>query len=185
MADNIKDGTGTGNLAKVDNENRISTFATTVPESTHISSDVGEYYIVCNGAGHDTGTAGWRLNVRNDSETQLLRIQEINMMATGDGMWHMGYNGVVSNGTAIVPTNMNLVSPNAAPVTAVHDSALTFTTNPTYMFGGRFIASSMGKYIEKFNGSLVLGTGSSVSLYWRADSSATIAMAIQFYMVPK
>jgi len=185
MSEILVDGTGKGYRAKIDSENKIWTRATTIPEATHISVNDKNYYILCNGSGHDTGTAGWRLHLKNTDPDNLILIQEVHVSSDGDGFWHMGKGGVPSSGTDIDPISLYFSSEGVPTVDAKYDSAMTFTTNPSRFTGGRY-AVSCGKYIEKYDGAMVLDSGDSLQLYWRADEAGKIiSFGLQFFIYNK
>lgn len=180
MPDTIRDGTGSGTLAKVNGGNRLFTSAVTKEEAVEAAENE-DYYLVCNGSSHDTTQNGWRLHLKNTSSTQRIHIQELQMSCDGAGRWHLGYNGIPTSGTDIDPVNLTIGSNKLPTVEASYDGAMTFSTSPSYITGGRLLADT--KYIENFKGAMIIPPGGSVQLSWNADASGkTIAFGIQFYV---
>lgn len=179
MPETIKDGTGSGQLAKVNHNNRLYTASVTKGMEVEAAEN-GDYYMVCNGTSHDTTQNGWRLHLKNTSSTHYIHVQEIQVSCDSAGRWHLGYNGIPSSGTDIDPVNFNIGSTKQPTVEASYDGAMTFSTDPSYLTGGRVEADV--KYIENYGGSMVIPPGSSIQLSWNGDGAGTIAFAIQFYV---
>lgn len=171
--------------AAVSNDRKLQTFAIALDEATNVSVANGDYYLICNySSGHSSVSNGYTLWMQNNSSTQDCLLQSISVSTNTNTYWHLALGGTPS-GTPNTATikNLNLSSSKIAPVTAYVSSgstALTFSTNPSRGLGGYILANT--KWIENFNGSLVLGVNNSIGVL---VGGGYTMVAIQFFMKTK
>lgn len=171
--------------AAVTSDRKLQTFAIALDEATDISVTHGDYYLVCNAlsGSHYSGSSGWALWMKNESSTQDCLIQNISISTNTNIYWHLGYGGTITGTpTSASIKNLNLGSSKVAPVTAYSSTAapLSFSPSPNMLLGGMVLANT--KWMENFNGSLVLGVNNSIGIYLSGGYSMA---AIQFFMKDK
>lgn len=179
------------NTAAIDDDRRLHTQTIAIDEATRVSLDVGEYFLVCNGGGTSGGgthpsvlTSGYQLWIKNTSTTQKCLIQSVSFSSSVNGYWHIGKGGTLSSADYTAPVvNLNLSSSKTAPVEAWrgYTTAISFSSNPSRFLGGYI--SAYTKWVENFNGALILGTNNSIGVAW--NGSALVAIGIQFFMKNK
>ena len=181
MVDMIKDGTGEGYLARVDNHHRIYTRAVTHSEAGQACEEE-KYFMVSNTYGPPHARDdGWVLYLENADEERDMYIQELQISCAANGHWHMGFGGTISSGTtAVTPINLYVGSNIPAEVIAYKGSPIYFSDNPSRSAGGHFQAYN--KYIEEFHGELIVPVSKSISMYVDTDdANERIAVGFQFY----
>lgn len=165
----LEDGKGMGNIAEVDNNNRLQVFAVTQTEGTNAAED-GDSYSWAN-ATYDYAAADTILLVRNDSSTYDLHIDKIYI--SGDTATavtvHCPTAAFTIAGTAVTGTNMNRKSGRVAPATAKANE--TGNTQGAIIFRGVIVANA-APYVLELDGSIVLGTGHSIGVDYVSDGGA-------------
>lgn len=121
----IKDGTGTGNRAKVDSENMLSTLAVTTSQLSHVSALHGEAYILDSGVKTLTSTAEHVLSwIKLTQSTTLQGFFNRLSISWNGGSTNFNrpievrlYGGMTepsANNVAFTPLNLNFGSANTA-----------------------------------------------------------------------
>lgn len=107
MPDTLRDGTGTGSLAKVDSENRLYTRATTEGMIGHVNHEEGKSYTLIV-AKTPTGAGDCFCYIKNTSDEDLC-INSLKLYAATSETIQIKVNdkGTAAGGTAIVPVNRN------------------------------------------------------------------------------
>ena len=179
MAFQLEDGTGTGNRASINSENRLLTVAINHELQHQRSFYDGQVYQVI---GEHTLTSSGNKTLlhitNNDPEKNLvvsyMRIQypDNTSVINMDTYFQLGFGRTyVSNGAAVTPVNMNNSSAHNASVECYRDA-------PT--LAGSFIEVDRwycDKSMMVFNkhGSLVLGLANSME--WRLITNQTSGLA--------
>lgn len=120
----IKDGTGTGFLARVNEENRLSVVAVSVTEIANESIEDGTAFEVFGTTTITAATEKTVLVVINNSDT-LLRVHSIITSVQNEATKittikkYIGTKTFTSGGTTVTPVNLNTMSLNLLDVTAV------------------------------------------------------------------
>lgn len=116
----IEDGTGTGNVAQVDNANRIQTKAVIIPLRHHVSGEHQDAFQVSADIAI-VATEQNLLLIKNTSNEQNLIVSYIRVEAAGaaaagiDAYFNVKVGGdYASGGTAVVATNVFVGSAHAA-----------------------------------------------------------------------
>ena len=173
----IEDGTGTGNLAKVDSEKRLIVHADTNSEEHNISHQFAKSYVMNSADTASTLTlaTGNTYNfmyLENGSADNLVNIQDIRITTDTAGIVALIVRnstlGTVTDNNATTPGNLNFGSSNAASGT-FHNWDETGTSG----IGGL----TLGTVLE----SHILGVGSTVFLYNAAlviDNSSNVVLRL-------
>ena len=179
MAFQLEDGTGTGNRATVNSENRLLTTAINHELQHHMSFYDGQVYQVIGD--HNLTSSGTKpiLHITNtdpdkDLTVSYMRVQypDSTSVIDMDTYFQLGFGReYVSNGSIVTPVNMNASSGNDA-IVECHSS------NP--VLSGSFNELDRwycDKSMMTFNkhGSLVLGLGNSME--WRLVTNQTSGLA--------
>lgn len=195
MPEMIRDGTGTGNLARVNDNNRLLTLSVIHTEE-HIESLINAGAYFANSADTaDTltcpdGFDGAILCVSNNSETLDLVIQKIVVSAnTGGGVVSIIRNhtvGAVTNNNVHIPVNSNFGSQNTAPVTAYNWDE-TGTTGIGGISGGtkwKTYSTPLGVDHHPVDGTIILTKNTSVSINFTNNTGGPIEFecGIRFYL---
>ncbi len=176
MPNTIRDGTGQGYLAKVDENNRLEAYVIDRCDCTDNSVRLGESYEFATGTfvtlANDTNEHGI-IYLKNTSTTKRLMIHELRTCGTATAKWIMYKNDtggtLISDANAGTEINHNFSSPHVADADVWAASASGKTRS-----GG----SQMSQHIDEeghseinFVGALILGQGDSLTL------TATLANA--------
>jgi hypothetical protein len=187
MPDTIKDGTGGGYSAKVDNKNRLRTYSVIEDEPTFINRVEQQFYSGAwgsGGAGIKGATAdNWVLYLKNNNDSKLLVVESIkHRTEDGNGSLSIWLNVEGTPGgslTTLTPTNRNAVSNNEADVDYYRSDNITGLSN------GRKVLTVYGKQDENFQkldicGGLILPPGGVLAAKC-SDSTAEHFGGISFY----
>jgi hypothetical protein len=122
----LKDGTGKGKTARVDNQNRLSVKSDQQPLASYHSKQQ-EAYLINSGALSVTATGGLVLWIRNDNSTKIFRPTRFMVSWNGGDTNHnriakmtmqVGTGVPSGNQTSVTPSNAYLGSTNPASMTA-------------------------------------------------------------------
>jgi hypothetical protein len=168
----IKDGTGTGNRAKVDGENRLETFGVSVSRISHESEGHGEAYLLDSGVKTLTSTAEHLLSwIKLTQPTDMTGVFNRLGISWNGGSTNFNrpaeirvYGGTVeptANNAAFTPLNLNFGSANTAQGTfwTWDGVGVGMTTASLGLLAMSFIVSQ-GTTLIDFNDAIVLPTNS-------------------------
>ena len=175
MADFIKDGTGTGYLAKVSAENRLQTDCVSQDDATHISHMHEELYSWTTN--HDVGADEYILCLKNTNSNKNLCIETIRIandsatnFAVGFGTWN-----TVGGTSEIIGTNATANSANVAEAIC-YRTATDFTEDT-----GKMLQSLAGANTERVfrpEGKIVLGFNGILYIKTSAASTSNCSAVI-------
>jgi len=181
MPEMIKDGTGTGYLARIGPDNKIDVSARSSDRIYYVSRDNCKTFStnwgltqVAGGTtenlGYITYTGSGRLILHNI----ILSTEEPAAGLTKFGIWVEPT--ILSGGVAKLPINMNLSSALTSEVTNIHDDDGTVVT----ITGGSSIytirSSGPATFVVNFDDSLILGKGNTFAI---KVSAATLGTKIR------
>lgn len=164
----IKDGTGSGNEAKVDSDNRMHVYAVNETDLADTSREQGLAFVISHGdyiTISSTGTETGILHIKNTSTTKSFEIHSIRTCGNQIQKWKLYKNStggtLISNQTAGSVNNLNVSSANVADMT-VYKGANGVTLSGGTMIGHHI--NDVGHGEDLFQGSLILGTNDSIEL---------------------
>jgi hypothetical protein len=183
MTERIQDGKGRGYEAAVDSNNNLHTFAINRGEIMEVSIRDGESYNFGSNGYVDIGvtdTEYGMLYVKNTNASKNLHIESIRTCGTTAQKWRM-YKDVtagtlVSNQTAGLNQNINLVSANTASATVYAGSGTV--TDGTMI---EHWINDAGHSDIEYKGALILGTNDTVALSVEMPASGDVCCRIQGY----
>ena len=158
----IKDGTGTGFLAKVDDENFLHTSARTFSMATYVSANNELVFAVTGTTTIPAGAAVEKtilVLINNATSTQTIAIQSVIASIQGDPgqpatfKAYLGKRTYSSGGTLVTPTNLNAGSPNTLDVTVAADNP-TLGGTDTFFAQVFFELTLTGEFV--INGLIIL-----------------------------
>ncbi|MCP4569088.1 MAG: hypothetical protein GY841_16055 [FCB group bacterium] len=125
MAETIKDGTGKGYLAKVNDENMLDCWSVCESVEHHSNHDEKQaYHVLFNKTA--TGAGDCIFYAKNDSDTDLIVEGFWFRVASAEQVQiKIGDTGTPASGTTITPVNNNAGSSNAAEGTFEHGTDIT------------------------------------------------------------
>jgi len=184
----LKDGTGKGYLAKVGDNNKLRTYATTESEISYESEVNEQAYVLMAEATPGTTSTGV-CSIVNDSTTTNLIIDKIILSTeentsvtamTNFGFWRNPTTN--SGGVAATPVNLNFSSNLTADCTCLEDADGTTLT----ISGGDSIKtirmSNASTLTIDFNSSLILGKSNTFAVKCKTDNAdKKVRAAIYFY----
>jgi len=181
----IRDGTGTGNMLKVDDENMAHTLAVSASEQHYVNDAHGEAYSM-DIDGITTDAANYWLAIIKNTDDTPLHITSITLAInayTADA-WIEAFMGgtfvYAANGTAVVPTNRNAGSGKTATgLFYVNDGTGNITTVVSGSVAGRYRFTAIPeKWV--FSSHLILPKNSCFMLQ-QAKSGEVMKGYISFY----
>jgi hypothetical protein len=124
----IRDGTGHGNLVKVDSDNRLYTFASTTDEGMYACLTKGEMY--CNILSVTPASAGnCFLYMANTRPGYNMVVGKVAILTPSIEMVDIKrVSGIPASGTPFTPVNRNLNYPNNAIGTFQYGTSITGLT---------------------------------------------------------
>lgn len=183
---------GNGQQALVSTDGQLFTLAENLSLQHYISRYRGQMYQVQffdTGVASGTNVIG---HITNNSPTLSLVVAYIRVQCTGlTGGTALGDNAAnyftanfdevySSGGSAVTPVNLNRKSGNTADVTA-YDTNPTLTGTPVE-FDRVYMKDSAQQTFRK-EGSLILGSGDSMSIKFVTDNSGTAYSRLSFMMM--
>jgi hypothetical protein len=172
----IKDGTGTGKVAKVSNNNHLATDAVTVDEITHISAVEGGAHSVhlkrtllaadtLENVGHITYTGEYQLQV----QTVGMSREDVTLTSGGQAYFDLLTGATyTSGGAAIDAVNLNLGSSKELGAT-IYTGTTTLVVDTTLSQDLYDIVVRDHEDIE-FNGSLIMNKGDTLTIQTRSKN---------------
>jgi len=189
MAEMIKDGTGTGLMARVTDENALKTVTESHELQHHISRDSG---LTFQALSVDTGiTAKTQtvMHLKNDDPARILVISFIRMQAVTNTAskpvvgeyFEVGLGRtVVSGGTTTTPVNMNASSGNTASVTA---TGIDPTMTGTFTAIDRWYNEGNGELVYNKQGSIILGLNDTFEVRLVSAGTGESKCRVTFMMI--
>jgi hypothetical protein len=184
----LRDGTGSGRMAKVDNDKRLQTSSVITPVSAHIAEDDGQTYMLASDfiSLTTTGSFNALMYVKNTSATRNLHIETIRTCSTDTGSIQIRLIKNPTAGTIISDANdsdklnSNFSSNNSFSGLsyAASGDGKTITDGENFT---QFINRSPGHSIQEYSGGIILGPGDSIGLTAKPSASTTICVEIQTY----
>lgn len=188
MPEMIRDGAGSGRLARVSPTNRIEVQATTHSEEHEVSTKNGESFFINTADTANmltsTATGGEMLFIKNTSSTKKLVIEKVFLNSDTAGQIFIfmknGVVGTIGNNNIHAPVNLNFGSNNAAMATAYNWNEVG--DGMTGITGGTIInVYSIGANVQvmPLDGAIILDLNNSFSVQSIGD--AEIALGMRFY----
>jgi len=187
----IKDATGVGYSAKVDNFNRLRTFATSTSQEHH-GTGLGVNFMFSTPtrltmANGDTGTL---LYVQNNNPAALLVITKIALSSSVAGVTYSLLKnqivGTLSNNTSVTPQNLNFQSGVTAQATTQIWNGVG-TTGIGGLTGGGVLQihplEASSPHIIDINGGIDLGSGNILGLRMTNNTggNAVVSLSIRAF----
>lgn len=171
----IKDGTGTSELAKVDNENRIHTADVDIALVTHESGAHGLSFDVLGTTTIAASVEKTILVLINSSASTTIAIQSNVISIQGETgkpvtlKAYIGKRTYTSGGSVATPVNLNVGSPTTINVTAVQDNP-TLGGSDSLISQAFLEATSTGLF--DIAGAIILPPTASIRVTVMGDSTA-------------
>jgi len=180
MSGIIRDGTGTGYLAKITPENRLSTFAVTETENRDINERTEESYLLYVDI-TPTGAADCFLYMKNTSaDNMVINWYRIWSGTNADAIdIYRNRVGTPAGTTAVVPANMNFGSPNTATADCYEGVDITGLSGGALL--DRLRLSGDGKdVIDSYPGDILVPRDSNIS-FQAVTGTFPLEVTISFY----
>ena len=180
MAEQIKDGKGTGYLAEVDNRHRLNTRAVTETENKFVNAEDEESFLYYSDI-TPTGAGDIFLYLKNtDSKDLIVNWYRVWSGTTAEAIdIYVGMTGTPTNTTAIVPHNMNVTSANTATGLFYESVDMGGLSGGTLM--DRIRLSGDGKdVIDSYPGDIVIKSGGVMTLVALTGAIA-LEVTLSFY----
>lgn len=179
MAEEIIDGTGSGNKAKV-KDNRLDTSSRSNPRSYYVSRDNGRVF---NATSDVTSAAAgnYVLYIKNTSQTRNLFIGGIEYHSTNAVQWRVWeVTGTAGGASDVGSKNLNLGSGFTAEASVYGDAAVTGLT-----INGRPIGvhrtDANGEAGMEFGDALILTPGTAIAVEYHAGTTGQCEIDCFFY----
>ena len=117
---NIQDGGGSGRLATVSGFFRLNVSAKTNPRIFYSSRDEGKAFN-CISIESSAGAGDRLLYLKNTSTTDNLYVKHIEFHSANAAVWAVWEVTGTATGSTVLPSNLNLGSPNVAEALAFGD----------------------------------------------------------------
>jgi hypothetical protein len=184
----IKDGTGSGNLAKVDDKNRLYTYSVTEP-TEQVEAENGLSFIIHKECHTAASTGGGLLYIKNNDSDYDMVITRIfidsHTITSEDLICVQVFDATISNGTDISTTaliNKNRGSSKTFDLTVKcsdSSSDITYTGGTQYH---SYPIKTMTQYFRDMAGTIVIPAGKSILFGFKrvGGGSATDGQIISF-----
>jgi hypothetical protein len=184
----IKDGTGSGNLAKVDDKNRLYTYSVTEP-TEQVEAENGLSFIIHKECHTAASTGGGLLYIKNNDSDYDMVIKRIfidsHTITSEDLICVQVFDATISNGTDISTTaliNKNRGSSKTFDLTVKcsdSSSDITYTGGTQYH---SYPIKTMTQYFRDMAGTIVIPAGKSILFGFKrvGGGSATDGQIISF-----
>lgn len=183
----IEDGAGSGKLAKVSTDNRLHTFSL-LEWPMESFSHTSDAYALATDFIALTTTASYSgiLYLLNTSTTHNVHIDSIRTSSTVGALWQLMRNPtagtLISAGTALLPVNDNFSSGKVVSGTAKKGVDAQTVTDGTLI--GQWMTGVYVPQERRYEGALILGTGSSLAILCKPSAAATIGSTISLWIEP-
>jgi len=184
----VEDGTGSGYLAKVTNKNRLSVEAISISSQHYVSHTEESAYQASQeidiAASEQTILLLQNGSTDKDMIVTYIRVHSASAAATNKNAYFSIKIGgtYASGGSAIVPTNVNAGSTNAAVGIFYGDTGIV-TAGTFTEIDRNYTANSMQTYNKE--GALILKRGQAILITHTGSSDEGVAYARVSFMVAK
>ena len=191
MGIQIEDGKGSGKIAAVNSENRLTVVSETHSLQYHISRTYGHAYQVQSIDTGITAKTQTILHLKNISNTQDLIITYIRMQPVVTGTvpvigtyFEIGVGATLtSGGSTVTPINMNQSSGNVAPVIA---TGVDPTMGGTFtVIDKQYIESNGKEIVYNKEGSFILGSNDTMGIRFTTGGTGETKARVSFLMVDR
>jgi archaellum component FlaG (FlaF/FlaG flagellin family) len=169
----IKDGSGTGNTLRINEENRADVEAVSRPIEQHINEFYKKAFTVSYDAIDPVGADDYFLYIKNTG-TKNLHVTHIQTRSTVAGSVEVhNVTGTASfaSETAITPVNLTLGSSAALTGTFSADTNATGLTNAGTLFYQRLDTVNKD-YLLKVDAHLIIPPGQALAFLWDTSTGA-------------
>jgi len=177
----IQNGTGDGNLAKVDSKNRLHTRSTTETENHSINTHEEESYIVYTDI-TPTGAGSQFMYIKNTSDTKDMVIDWYRVWSGASAEAIdiiINPVGTVGTTTTITPNNANITSKNEAAGDFYESVGFTGLTNGATF--DRLRMSGDGKdVLDEYPGGIIVKKGGVIVLE-AVTGAIALEVTLSFY----
>lgn len=190
----IKDGTGSGKRAKVNNNNRIETFSITESRLADISLRDGEAYIITSDFVSLTTTASFSgmLYIKNTDTDKNLFIDKVRVCGTGTSMnamqckfYKQPTTGTLisdANAGIVVPANLGSNNTFSGTVYAASGDGKTVTDGTQF---SQFTIHLPGHAIQEYDGAIILPGGFAMAIVVQPSVATTACVEVQCWFENK
>jgi hypothetical protein len=190
----IKDGTGKGFLAKVDDKNRLFTRAINVPIRAS-KAGMGQAFVISLDRVPITATKGLVGWLYNSDDSRYLAIPQISISWNGGDTNHNrvlevdfagGDGQPTTNTKAVVSRNTKGGDPTALPAVALQWNGVgTGMTghDVTQHVDISFIAVAQGHTVVETEGAFLVSPKTSISLYARGEELGSSSVSVWSYIL--
>lgn len=182
----IADGTGTGNLAKVNSRNRLETLAISEPRVADISKTFGRAFILASDfiSLTTTGSFNGILYIKNTSSDYDLFIDKLRVCSSASAFLQCRIINNPTTGTLISDANAadQLSSKIGSSQTFLGLAYAASADGKTVTDGAnmsQFINMSPGHTIQEYDGSIVIPNGQAIALTIKPSASTTVCAEVQ------
>ena len=176
MAEIIKDGTGAGYTARVNNANQLDVFAVTEPEDKFLNKNGGVWTLYFEVT--PAGANDYFFYLKNTG-TAVLSISDIRVHGSvATELYYKKVSGTPSYITGTEPsiTNRNLGSSSSPTITAKYDTDITGLTDEGVLFFEN-IAAANTRYKLSTSSNIIIPSGSAVA-FQRVAATGLIGVAV-------
>ena len=169
----INDGTGTGDTAKVNVENRLDVEAVNRPIVQHINEKYAKVYTLSFDAIDPVGADDYFVYLKNTG-TKDFHVTHIRVRTTVIGVLEIhNVTGTASftSGNDIAPENLTIGSSNTITATIKTDTDTTNLSNAGVLFYQR-LAVADTDYLLKVDAHIIIPPGQSIALLWDTATGA-------------
>ena len=181
MSSMIKDGTGSGKMAKVNADGRLYVQAKTIPNFVNISDEKGDAHYFSSDFIPLTTTGSFSavFYLKNTDESKHLHIAQLRTCGTAIQQWELIFNpttgSLIADGVSARSNNLNLGSSKVADVSIFSGGDLKTVTGGTtaaqWINGG-------GHSTTNFDGALILNRDESIALRVKPTAAGDFCVTI-------
>jgi hypothetical protein len=167
----IKDGAGTGNVARINEENRLDVESVSRSIDQHINELYQKYFSLPFDAIDPTGADDYFFYMKNTG-TKNLHITDFRLRSTVAGTVEIrAVSGTASSGTTVTPVNRTIGSTNTITATVETGADITGLTNDGVLFYHRLDTADEEEHL-KISAHIIIPPGQAVALLWDAATGA-------------
>lgn len=177
----IEDGTGNGQLSKVNNRKRLDVSAATFSESRLIAASDAQTYIWTSAFSADTGEEV--IYIKNTSKDKVLIIDKVTVNAVLASLFELYTATGAATGTSITGVNTNLTSGNSADATALGNAEVVSATPGSRIDMARIPAN--GRATMELNDVLILGFNDAITVTYTGSTGIVDLIITGYYENPE
>lgn len=190
----IEDGTGSGNKASVNSDNRLETFSIVESRIADISNKDGRSFILTSDfvSLTTTGSFNGMMYIKNTSTDKNMFIDRVRICGTGTSMNAMQcvFTKNPTTGTLISDANAGISIPanlgSNEEFTGINYAASadgkTVTDGTQF---SQFIVHLPGHSIQEYNGAIIIPNGSSMAISIKPGAATTACVEVQCWFENK